>query len=537
MCKKIPSILIIVIILLTFLQSINYVKNNLEFTKENFEISQNVIFNKITTSSYFPGYPTMEVPITYPTSKGVPYPIRDDLPKEFSWTNYNGKDWTTPVKHQGSCGSCWAFAALGVYESMVKIREGIAELNPDFSEQYVLSCLPAAGGCRGGMAWEAFRLLQEETPKGNNANGTIFEECFPYQADDDIPCSDKCPDWDTKLVPILNWGYWSSDGTSDDRKAIKSYIFENGPVVTHMRATKWFKIFGAIIHNSYFFYPCFRPILGFNHVVMIVGWKDISYIPSGGYWICKNSWGTEWGYNGFINIAYGSLNIDKSIIVWADYNPDSYNWPPVADAGGSYGAYIGEEITFDASKSIGYEGEIIDYYWDYGDGSNDTGMKNTKTYSESGKYTLSLTVKDVKNSKSSDNTYVWIQESNVPPNKPEIRGSTTGTVGLEYLYTIVSEDPDGNDIWYTIDWGDGTKEEWTGPFTSGEQATISHTWSKRGSYTIIAKAKDVFGDEGSIGELTISMTKNRILNYTLITWFLDRLSIGLQQIFVLLLGL
>jgi len=523
MINKILSTLIIVIIILAFLPSINFVKNNQGLSKENFEVSQNIIFDKVTATSYFPDYPIMEDPISYPTIKGVPYSIRDDLPQEFSWINYNGKDWTTPVKYQGSCGSCWAFAALGVYESMVKIREGIAELNPDFSEQYVLSCLPATGSCRGGMAWETFRLLQDETPIGNNANGTIFEECFPYQADDDIPCSDKCSDWDEMLVPILKWGYWNSQGTSNDRKAIKSYIFENGPVVTHIKATKWFKIFGAIIHNSDFFYPRFRPVLGVNHVLMIVGWKDISYIPSGGYWICKNSWGTEWGYNGFINIAYGSLNIDKSLIVWADYDPDSYNWPPVADAGGSYGAYLGEKVTFDASRSIGYEGEIIDYYWDFGDGSNDIGVKTTQIYSELGRYTVTLTVKDVKNGKSSDNTYVWIQESNDPPNKPDINKPITGTVGEKYLYTIVSEDADGNDIWYTIDWGDGTKEEWTGPFVSGEELTISHTWSKRGSYTVKAKAKDVFGDESPIEEIPINMPENRILNYSLFSWFLNRI--------------
>ncbi len=534
MSKNILSALIVVIILLALLPSINSVKNNQGLSKENFEVSQNVINNKIRASSFFPDYPIMEDTISYPTIKGVPYPIKDDLPDEFSWTNYNGKDWTTPVKKQGSCGSCWAFAALGLYESMVKIREGIAEINPDFSEQYVLSCLPEAGSCRGGMAWEALRLLQNETPIGNNANGTIFEDCFPYQADDDIPCSDRCPEWDEMLVPILNWGYWKSDGTSDDRKSIKSYILENGPVVTHMRVTKLFKIFGALFHNPHFYYPRFRPVLYVNHVLIIVGWKDVSYIPSGGYWICKNSWGTEWGYEGFINIAYGSLNIDKSLIVWADYDPDSYNWLPVADAGGSYGVYPGEEVTFDASRSFGYEGEIIDYYWDFGDGANGTGFTTTHTYSDKGKYTVILTVTDIKNSKSSDNTYVWIQESNDPPDKPEIQGPKPVTIGVEYLYTIVSEDPDGNDIWYTIDWGDGTQEEWTGPFASGEEATISHTWSISGTYTVKAQPKDVFGDEGPWAELPIYMPKNRISTYTSITWFLDRLSIGLQQIFGLL---
>jgi C1A family cysteine protease len=59
---------------------------------------------------------------------------------------------------------------------------------------------------------------------------------------------------------------------------------------------------------------------------MIIGWKDISFIPSGGYWICKNSWGTDWGYDGYFNLAYGSLNIDGALIVWADYDPDTYDF-------------------------------------------------------------------------------------------------------------------------------------------------------------------------------------------------------------------
>jgi len=68
-------------------------------------------------------------------------------------------------------------------------------------------------------------------------------------------------------------------------------------------------------------------------VVCIVGWKDDDSIQNGGYWICKNSWGTDWGYDGFANIEYGSMNIDKSrfpfdgFILWVDYNPDDYAWP------------------------------------------------------------------------------------------------------------------------------------------------------------------------------------------------------------------
>ena len=52
-----------------------------------------------------------------------PKPIPKPTPNEFSWKNYNGKDWVTPARNQGQCGSCWAFAALAIYESMIKIRE------------------------------------------------------------------------------------------------------------------------------------------------------------------------------------------------------------------------------------------------------------------------------------------------------------------------------------------------------------------------------------------------------------------------------
>ena len=68
-----------------------------------------------------------------------------DTPEYFNWMDYEGKDWTTPARQQGMCGSCWLFAAYGALESVINIREGLADLDPDLSEQYVL-IMPAKGG-------------------------------------------------------------------------------------------------------------------------------------------------------------------------------------------------------------------------------------------------------------------------------------------------------------------------------------------------------------------------------------------------------
>ena len=88
---------------------------------------------------------------------------------------------------------------------------------------------------------------------------------------------------------------------------------QKGPVVAHMMVNRSSMSFDKwiITHHSpddYFPYEFETKI---SHVVIIVGWKDDSSIGKGGYWICKNSWGPNWGYNGFFNIEYESLAIER----------------------------------------------------------------------------------------------------------------------------------------------------------------------------------------------------------------------------------
>ena len=112
----------------------------------------------------------------------------------------------------------------------------------------------------------------------------------------------------------------------------------------------------------------------------------------------------------------------------------------------------------------------------------------------------------------SGSAYVF-ERSNQPPSAPTITGPTGGSAGTSYPYQFTSVDPDGDDIAeYIVNWDDGPDETVTGPFTSGSPATASHTWTSQGTYTIRAKAKDIYGAEGLEGTLIVTMPRNRALN-------------------------
>jgi len=78
-----------------------------------------------------------------------------------------------------------------------------------------------------------------------------------------------------------------------------------------------------------------------------------------------------------------------------------------------------------------------------------------------------------------------------PLDPPTIDGPTAGKPEKEYEYTAVTTDPEGNQIFYLFDWGDGTSTEWLGPYNSGEPVVASHVWSEVGHYDVKAGAKDV----------------------------------------------
>ena len=94
---------------------------------------------------------------------------------------------------------------------------------------------------------------------------------------------------------------------------------------------------------------------------------------------------------------------------------------------------------------------------------------------------------------------------NSPPNTPVITGDKKGKIGQEYQYTFNTTDIDQDDVYYYVNWSDNTSNQLIGPYHSGEEATIIHVWSEKGTYTLKVKARDIYGAESDYATLEIKM--------------------------------
>jgi len=87
-----------------------------------------------------------------------------------------------------------------------------------------------------------------------------------------------------------------------------------------------------------------------------------------------------------------------------------------------------------------------------------------------------------------------IGEKSLAPEKPTTpTGNASGEVGTEYTYITSTTDPDGDNISYMFDWGDGTFSAWIGPINNGDIASTKKTWDTKGTYEVRVVAKDTHG--------------------------------------------
>jgi hypothetical protein len=114
-----------------------------------------------------------------------------------------------------------------------------------------------------------------------------------------------------------------------------------------------------------------------------------------------------------------------------------------------------------------------------------------------------------------------VGSDNLPPNKPWVDGPTIAKPGT-YLYSFNATDPNGDNVSYFIDWTDNSTTGWIGPYHSGEEIKVKHTFRYLGTYTIRAKAKDIYNIEGDWGELWVRISQEKMMPNLLFLWFLER---------------
>jgi C1A family cysteine protease len=290
------------------------------------------------------------------------------LPAALDWRDRSG-NWITSIKDQGDCGGCWAFAATAVLESLVKIGTNMSD-DIDLSEQTLISC-SGAGNCEdGGYDYLAAEYIR--------TTGIPHENCFPYSATDAL-CN-PCSGWLARVIRIGSWD-WVSTSVAGIETALL-----NGPLSTYMTVYSDFYHYRSGIYQV-----SSGATEEGGHLVTIIG-----YDHPGGYWICKNSWGSGWGENGFFRIQMGQAdigiqNLSMSQPIVGDHAPI---FPAIAEHSVEEGALL--MFTLSASDidndPISYrclnlpEGAVVD--------ASSGVFSWTPTYEQAGAYDLQFAASD-----------------------------------------------------------------------------------------------------------------------------------------------
>lgn len=212
------------------------------------------------------------------------------LPVSVDWRN-NAGNHVSSVKNQGGCGTCVGFGITGVLESMISIEHSML-LNISPADAFF--CSSHGANCSGWWPLPAFQA--------NQGRGICQEYLFPYASAfpggniwAQPPSCMVSPQRGDNLFNYVNIN------TVTTVAAAKNYLATTGPL------TACFDVYEDFFsYHSGIYHHVSGPYEG-GHCIEVVGYDDS---PGAGYWICKNSWGTSWGMNGYFFIAYGECNID-----------------------------------------------------------------------------------------------------------------------------------------------------------------------------------------------------------------------------------
>ncbi|XP_071548233.1 dipeptidyl peptidase 1-like [Panulirus ornatus] len=215
------------------------------------------------------------------------------LPKNFDWRDVEGVNYVSDVRDQGKCGSCYTFASAGMMESRLRIvthnqRQDV------FSTQDVVSCSMLSQGCIGGFIYLiAGRYAQDQ--------GMVAEECNPYVGQDE-----SCDtDMSCARTYVSEYHYLGGYFGACNEESMLQALVEHGPIaVAYFVYDDFYNYEGGVYHHTGLKNE-FNPLEAMNHAVLLVGY-GVDANTGEKFWTVKNSWGADWGEEGYFRIRRGT---------------------------------------------------------------------------------------------------------------------------------------------------------------------------------------------------------------------------------------
>lgn len=210
-------------------------------------------------------------------------------PKSVDWRS---KGAVTKVKDQGQCGSCWAFSTTEEIESAVFMATGKLET---LSTQQIISCDTVDEGCNGGDTVTAYQYVEK-------AGGLDLASDYPDKSHKSGNTG-KCT-WDKKEVAKVS-GFTYATKPCDsgkckhqDETALATALATKGPVSICVNAGNGWQLYVGGIYKRH----CSGAARKLDHCVQLVGYDMTGDTP---YWIVRNSWNTDWGMEGYMQLEMG----------------------------------------------------------------------------------------------------------------------------------------------------------------------------------------------------------------------------------------
>jgi cathepsin L len=211
------------------------------------------------------------------------------LPTSVNWVE--SSNWVGPVMNQGQCGSCWSYSSTGAIEAQYANVSGTFV---QMSEQNLIDCSTAEGngGCNGGLIDDAFWYVQTYGLESLAS----YPDVSNITAVSDYTCA---YDSSKSVTSITSW----RNVEENSELALQQAVASVGPVSVGIDASLWsFQFYKSGVYSN-----SLCTAAGIDHAVLTVGYGV--YEDTTDYWYIQNSWGTDWGTDGYFMLARNDGNM------------------------------------------------------------------------------------------------------------------------------------------------------------------------------------------------------------------------------------